>query len=59
MNTLEEWPLSMLVFKSPHLEYLKISGLNTTDENRDVIIKFAGKLVVFSSCLHTLWFDWT
>ena len=49
----------MLVFKSPHLEYLKISGLNTTDENRDVIIKFAGKLVVFSSCLHTLWFDWT
>ena len=33
-NTLEEWPLSQLVMKSPNLEQLTISRLNTTAANR-------------------------
>ena len=34
-NTLEEWPLSQLVIKSPKLEELKIDWmLDTTAENR-------------------------
>ena len=54
-NTLQEWPLSQLVIKSPNLEYLKIECLvHTTPANCSAILEFAGLATTNSSCLHTL-----
>ena len=59
-NNLEEWPLSQLLIKSPNLEELTIDYLEeTTGENIISILEFAGKAVTNSSCLHTLYIDYT
>ena len=54
-NSLEEWPLSQLLLKSPNLAELKIIFLrDTTEANRAKILEFTGQAATFSSCLHTL-----
>ena len=41
-NKLEEWPLGQLVLKSHNLETVFLRGLDTIDENRSQLLKFAG-----------------
>ena len=54
-NTLEEWPLSQLLFKSHRLKKLTIWDLRyTTATNRSQILEFAGLAATTSRCLSTL-----
>ena len=53
-NTLEEWPLSQLLLKCPHLEELTISTLATRPANRSQLLEFVGNAATNSSSLHKL-----
>ena len=54
-NSLQEWPLEQLVLKSPHLQYLEVSSLApTTPANKSLLLEFAAKVALRSSCLSTL-----
>ena len=54
VNTLEDWPLSQLLLKSPHLEELVIGALYTTPANRSQLVEFIGSAATNSSCLRKL-----
>ena len=41
-NSLQMWPLSQIMTKSPHCESVKIFKLLTTTENRSTLIQFVG-----------------
>ena len=52
---MDEWPLELLVLRSPNLEYLKISNLhNTIEANRGQLLDFAAQAIAKSSCFRTL-----
>ena len=59
-NTLEEWPLNQLLFKSHRLQQLTIWDLeDTTAANRSQILDFAGLAATISSYLRTLEIGYT
>ena len=55
MNKLEEWTLGQFALKVHHLKSLKLATLNTTDDNRSLLLEFAAQTVNSSRCLTSLY----
>ena len=56
-NVLESWPLSCLVEKATRLEKLEITHLETTEENKQVMLEMVQQLLYTSSTLKELKLD--